>query len=201
METLSKTRYFAHMRPFFPLAILIAFAAPACAAAPVQQIAPQAQQQIDKLFKVLPKAGSADNAKPIEAQIVTLFNQSGSPSVDLLMTRASAALEAEDTETASKLILSVTEIAPNFAEGWRRRGELAQSANDDVGAMTYLQRAITLNPREFRACSELAGILASYGDKPAALQYYRKAQALDPWLDGLDKAVRQLSHEVEGNKI
>jgi tetratricopeptide (TPR) repeat protein len=201
METGAGTRYFANMRYAISLVILIALAARASAAAPVQQVAPQAQQQLDKLFTALPKAGSADNAKPIEAQIVTLFNQSGSPSVDLLMNRASAALAAEDSDTAGKLILSVTEIAPNFAEGWRRRGELAQSANDDVGAMKYLQRAIALNPREFQACSELAEILASYGDKPAALQYFRKALALDPWLDGIDKEVRQLSHDVEGDKI
>jgi len=44
-------------------------------------------------------------------------------------------------------------------------------------------------------------MLAEYGDKAAALAMYRKAQALDPQMDGLERRVRELSHAVEGERI
>src|SRR5579864_209552 len=73
---------------------------------------------LDTLFAQLQKAESAEEAKPIEDQIFAIFVQSGSPTVDLLMTRGAAALGGGDDDTAKKLFESVTVIAPNFAEGW-----------------------------------------------------------------------------------
>ena len=183
---------------FLVLLVFLALATPAYAA---QQLAPGTQQQIDKLIPKLAKAGSAENAKPLEEQLLSLFAQSGSPSVDLLMTRAVAAVQVGDSNTAQELVRDVTEIAPNYAEGWRHLGELSQAANDDTAAISAYQKAISLNPHEFQACAELAGILADYGDKKQALQYFRKAQEIDPWFHGVGDAVTKLARQVEGEKI
>ncbi|HEY5338556.1 MAG TPA: hypothetical protein VIJ85_10150 [Rhizomicrobium sp.] len=182
--------------------ILFALAAPAAAAnPPAQQASSEAQKEIDKLFGNLAKAGSEEAAKPIEDQIVTLFGQSGSASIDLLMNHAAAALQAGDAATAKEIVITITEIAPGFAQGWVERAAIAQAEKDDAGALTYLQKAVTLNPRQFEALAELGGILVSYGDKKQALQYFRKAQALDPFLAGIGKQVDQLARDVEGEKI
>lgn len=153
------------------------------------------------LFGKLAKAGSPEAAKPIEEQIMTLFNQSGSPSIDLLMVHTEAAAKAGNTDTAKNLIISITQIAPNYAEGWHQRAALAQAEKNDADALNYLQKTVTLNPREFSAFQEIGEILESYGDKKQALQYYRRALALDPFLDGLDGQVQKLSRDVEGEKI
>lgn len=158
-------------------------------------------QQIDQLFDELAKANSTEDAKPIEDQILALFTQSGSPSVDLLLTRALAAEQGGDKDTARKILDSVTEIAPNFAEGWHERGELLAATGDDEGAMISLERAVALNPRHFAALAELASMLADYGDKSAALKMYRKALALDPKMQDVERRVRQLSRDVEGEPI
>jgi tetratricopeptide (TPR) repeat protein len=182
------------MRSSVLIALLIA--APSIAMA-----APKPANPLDALFVSLAKAPSEEAAKPIETQIEALFDQSGSASVDLLMTRASAAAAADDKDTAKKLIDAITDIAPDFAEGWHRRAALQADAGDDEGAILSLQRAVTLNPREFAALAELGGVLETYGDKKAALAMYRKALALDPHLEGVDKHVDQLSRDVEGEKI
>lgn len=160
-----------------------------------------AASALDALFAALAKAQSEEDAKPIETQILALFDQSGSPSVDLLMARMAAALAGDDKDTAKKLIDAITDIAPEFAEGWHRRAALQAAAGDDEGAILSLQHAVTLNPREFAALSELGGMLENYGDKKAALAMYRKALALDPHLEGIDKHVDELSRAVEGEKI
>jgi len=133
--------------------------------------------------------------------VLQLFNQSGSASVDLLMVRAASAAHAGDSDTSAKLLESITDIAPGFAEAWRVRGMMAADADNDKEAIIYLNKAITLNPRQFQAYADLAGILAEYGDKKQALQYFRKALALDPYYEGLDKQVQQLARQVEGEKI
>ena len=46
---------------------------------------------LDQLFGQLKHAGSTEEAKPIEDKIGGIFAQSGSASVDLLMSRGSAA--------------------------------------------------------------------------------------------------------------
>jgi Flp pilus assembly protein TadD len=164
------------------------------------QAAP-AKSTLDTLFAQLAKAQSAEDAKPIEDQIMAQFEQSGSPTVDLLMTRADAALSAGDKDMARHLVDSITDIAPDFAEAWHRRAVLQQASDDDEGAMISLQKTVSLNPREFEAYSELGAMLEDYGDKKAALAAYRKALALDPQLEGIAKHVESLAREVEGEKI
>lgn len=185
----------------YPLALMLLLVPLAAhAAAPAKPPAKQ-PQQIDKLFDELANANSTEDAKPIEDQILALFAQSGSPSVDLLLTRALAAEQGNDKDTARRLLDSVTQIAPNFAEGWHERGELQAATGDDEGAMISLERAVALNPRHFAALAELASMLADYGDKKAALAMYRKALALDPKLQDVARRVRELSRDIEGQAI
>ncbi len=156
---------------------------------------------LDALFAQLHAAQSAEEAKPIEAQIEELFRPSGSPSVDLLMTRADAAQAAGDKDTARQLVDAVTAIAPGYAEGWHSRSLLQSDAGDDEAAMLSLQKAIALNPRQFQAMEQLGEMLEGYGDKAGALKMYRRAQALDPQYEGLQRHIDALSRAVEGQGI
>jgi tetratricopeptide (TPR) repeat protein len=155
----------------------------------------------EELFANLAKAESPDDAHPIEDQLDALFKVSGSPSVDLLMSRAGAALSATDSATARKLIDAVTRVAPNYAEGWHQRAQLQAAADDEAGAMLSLQKTVLINPRQFSAMAELADMLEAYGDKPGALKLYRRALALDPQLSGAVRREKALAKEVEGQGI
>jgi tetratricopeptide (TPR) repeat protein len=162
---------------------------------------PPAPPKLDQLFGELQQVQEPEDAKPIEAQINAIFTQSGSPSVDLLMLRAQAALSANNVAVARRLIDAVVRIAPDFAEGWHRLAALQSHAKDDRGAMLSLQKTIMLNPRHFAAYAELAGFLEDYGDKPGALKLYRKALALDPKMENIDREVKGLTRDVEGEGI
>jgi tetratricopeptide (TPR) repeat protein len=177
-------------------AFLIAFALPLAANA-----APPKPPPLDALFAQLHDAASPDEAKPIEDQILAFFLNSGSPSVDLLMVRAAAVQAAGDKATARKLYDAVTGIAPGYAEGWHRRGLMQSEAGDDGAAMVSLQKAIQLNPRHFVAMEQLGEMLEDYGDKPGALRMYRRALAIDPQYEGLQRHIDGLSRDVEGQGI
>jgi tetratricopeptide (TPR) repeat protein len=184
-------------------ALLVAglFLAATASAAPKPPAHRPAPGELDSLFVALSQAESEEEAKPIEEKILTGFLRSGSPTADLLMSRAAAALQAGDGTTARKLVASVTGIAPDYAEGWHQRAEMQAEAGDDQGAMFCLQKTVVLNPRHFEALAELAGLVEEYGDKPAALRLYRKALALDPHFDDIARKVRALEHAVEGQSL
>ncbi len=157
--------------------------------------------QEDQLFAELRKADSPDTAKPIEDKLGEVFRDSGSASVDLLMTRVGTALGHADNATARTLIEAIIHVAPHYAEGWRMRAHMQQASGDDAGAMISLQKAVLLNPREFKAMAELAEMLEDYGDKPAALKLYRRVLTLDPQMRVAAERSRALTREIEGQGI
>ena len=177
------------------------FLASAIGTAAAAAAAPSSKSDLDRWFADLAKADSPEDAKPIETRIETAFKQSGSASVDLLMSRAKEALNAADSKTAGAILGAVTRLAPDYAEGWHLRATMDAAAGNDSAAMIGLQKAVSLNPRNFAVMVELAGMLEDYGDKKAALGLYRKALALDPQLEGAVRAVRSLQKEVEGQGI
>ncbi|MEI9997006.1 MAG: tetratricopeptide repeat protein [Rhizomicrobium sp.] len=180
---------------FLVVLLLASLALPASAAAP------PARPPLETLFDQLKKAGSPDEAKPIEERIGGVFLQSGSASVELLMTRATAALTAGDKDTAKQLLEAITDVAPDYAEGWHVRATYQHANGDDRGAMLSLGHVILLNPRQFAAMYELGNLLEDYGNKEGALKLYRRALALDPQLEGAQRHVDALTRDVEGQGI
>ncbi len=196
------------MRPALALVLLMvssaAYAAPMQAPAPKPQAPAPKPDNVtseDKLFAQLKAVERAEDAHPIEQKLMALFRASGSPSVDLLITRVQAAMIATDKTTAKKLIDAVTAIAPQYAEGWHIRAGLEHAADDDTAALVSLQKTVQLNPRHFRALDELADMLEEYGDKAGALKLYRRALELNPHLPGTAQKVRELTTKVEGRDI
>jgi tetratricopeptide (TPR) repeat protein len=171
-------------------------------AAPAEKpLVPKEVTSEDKLFNQLKHAGSTEEAHGIEQKLMAMFRASGSPSVDLLITRVQTAQAADDKKTAKQLIDAVTAIAPNYAEGWHMRAEMEQAADDETAALVSLQKVVLLNPRHFMALAELADRLEEYGDKAGALKLYRRALEVDPQLDVASRKVRELTQSVEGRDI
>ena len=192
------------MRTALILSLLLAcgtaYAAPAKAPAP-KTPAPKEVNSEEQLFRQLKQAQSSEDAHVIEEKLKLMFRPSGSPSVDLLMTRAEAAAAASDKKTAKKLVEAITNIAPTYAEGWHTRAAMEQADGDDTDALVSLLKTVLLNPRHFAAMVELADMLEDYGDKGGALKLYRRALDLDPQLDVASRKVRELTTSVEGRDI
>ena len=190
------------MRPAVILCLLLLSGA-ALAAPPDKPSQPTPKQVTSEegLFAQLKKAESAEDAHALEQKLEAMFRASGSPSVDLLILRVQAAQAATDKKTAKQLIDAVTAIAPNYAEGWHMRANMEQEDGEDTAALVSLQKVVLLNPRQFTALVELAGMLEDYGDKAGALKLYRRALDLDPQLDIASRKVRELTQSVEGRDI
>jgi tetratricopeptide (TPR) repeat protein len=162
---------------------------------------PRAPETDDQLLSRLAKAPDRRAARAIERELRARWAHSESPSADLLLKRVDQAVQARDTDTARTIAQKLTEIAPDFAEAWHRRATLAAQKEDFRDAIDSLQRVLALQPKHFIAMAELGQILEEFDDKGRALDAYRRAKELDPFIDGLDDRIRELSKEVEGQGI
>ena len=158
--------------------------------------ADQADPRLERLFNQLAAARSAPEADTVTAQINAIWLHSGSDTVDLLMSRASIASEAQDFDAAMKLFDAVAEMRPAYAEVWYRRAELLLAMDSQQEAAVDLAKAIALETRHFRAHA-LLGLLADQsGNRAAALAAYRRALTLNPMLDAVAKRAQQLGLEL-----
>jgi tetratricopeptide (TPR) repeat protein len=160
-----------------------------------------AVQNVDTLYSALAHAKAPEDAKQIEDQLHGLWSHSGSPSADLLLQRGLQALNDDDLDTARAILKALTGVSPGFAEGWHMRAEADLQADDYSDALLALRRTLQLEPRNFNAMEELGGILEEFNDKPHALEAYRRALALNPFVEGAAARVRELERDVEGQKI
>jgi hypothetical protein len=162
---------------------------------------PKPPETEEQLLARLAKAPDQRGARPIERELKARWAHSGSPSADLLLKRTDQAMEAHDLDTARDIAQKLTDIAPTFAEAWHRRATLAAQKDDYEDALNSLRRTLALQPKNFAALAELGSILEEYNDKPHALDAYRQAKAIDPFLEGIEDRIRDLTKTVEGQGI
>lgn len=156
--------------------------------------------ELNALFEGL-KGADPSAAIQIEGRIYEIWSQSGSPSMDLLLTRGRDALEEGDNVKAIRHFTALIDHAPDFAEGYNGRatayfqvGRLGLSLED-------IRQTLRLNPRHFSAMSGLALILEELGNKEDALAAWREVEKLHPNREGLKDAIARLEREVEGQAL
>lgn len=156
---------------------------------------------LDDLFARLATASDETEAKGIENLIERRFARSGSDTADLLMTRAVEALEGKDAPLAIELLDRVTQLRPGWAEAWHRRAAAFYMLEDPADAMADLHKALTAEPRHFAAWAALGHVYMASGDKRRALEAYRKALVLHPFLEDAKKVIDRIAPEIDGRDL
>ena len=168
--------------------------------APADAIAPT-DPALDEMFSNLLAAPTKAEAGAIEEQIWQSWGQSGSATVDVLIERADAAEAAGDKPLALRFINQATELTPSYAGGWYRRSILLYDADDRAGAIRDIQETLKREPRHFGALAGLGMIYEDMGQEKAALQAYRRALEIDPYLDTAKQGVQRLEPKVDGEDL
>jgi tetratricopeptide (TPR) repeat protein len=157
--------------------------------------------RLDVLYEALAKAPNQAIAKIVEAKIAALNLQSGSATADLLMVRARSMIEAKDSKLAFEILDSVIAIAPNFTEARAQRATLYYQTKNIPAALSDIRVVLAREPRHFAALTGLGVILQEIGENKRALEAFRRALALDPYLDQVPDIVKKLEVQVEGRDI
>ena len=156
--------------------------------------------EVEALLEGL-KGADAAAAAQIEQRIYELWSQSGSPAMDLLLTRGRDALEAGDTVLAIQHFSALIDHAPAFPEGYNGRATAYFQAGRYGLSLEDIRRTLELNPNHFSAMSGLALILEELGHPEDALKAWREVQKLNPSREGLTETIERLQSEVEGEAL
>jgi tetratricopeptide (TPR) repeat protein len=173
------------------------------AAAPPPPLSPDERraQEMEGLFARLRSAEDAREAQGAATAILRRWSQSGSDTIDLLAGRALAAETAGGAGLAKALLDYVVALSPYWPEGFVRRARVKVAEGDDAGALADLETAARLEPKRFDALAALGALSEKAGEKKRALEAYRKALAIMPSDQALQKNEERLRIEVEGRGI
>ena len=156
---------------------------------------------LDFLFGALKTAPDEASARHVEARIWAMWLQTPSDTAALLMSRAKTAMDAKKIDVALKLLDSIVKLRPDYVEAWNRRATLYYLNNDYVHSMQDIQQVLAREPRHFGALAGLGMIMQDLGEDKRALEAFRKALAVNPYLEKVPDIVKSLTEKVEGRDI
>lgn len=156
---------------------------------------------LDFLFGALKAAPNEESAKHVEARIWAIWLHTPSDTAALLMTRAKAAMDAQKMDVALKLLDAVIKLRPDYVEAWNRRATVYYLRNDYQHSLEDIEQVLVREPRHFGALTGLGMIMQDLGDDKRALDAFRQALAVNPYLDKVPELVKTLAEKVEGRDI
>lgn len=156
---------------------------------------------LSALYAKLKTAPDAKAAEPITESIEQAWRASGSDTVNLLMSRVDDFVLSAQLDLAAKVLDAVTDIAKDDAEVWHQRAIVSFMQKDYQRALGELRRALSIDPHHYKAMRDLGMVLQQMGDKKGALEAYRQALEVNPFLEQARQAVDELVPEVEGQDI
>ncbi len=159
-----------------------------------------AQEALDDLFGALSTAGEAD-ARRIAEKIATEWMRSGSPAMDMLLSRGHDAMEAGETGEAIEHFSALIDHAPDFAEGYHARATAFFQQRRLGLAIDDLRTTLALNPRHFGALAGVGIIFEEFGRDDLALEAWREVDALYPTHPEAARAIERLERAVEGTTL
>ena len=156
---------------------------------------------LDFLFGALKAAPDQASAKHVEGRIWALWTQTSSDTTMLLMSRAKTAIEKKQPDVALKLLDKVVKLKPDYVEGWNRRATIYYLKNEYAKSMADIREVLRREPRHFGALAGLGMIMQELGDDKRALEAFRKALEINPFLEKLPDTVKTLTEKIEGRPI
>lgn len=161
------------------------------------------QALLGGIYDELAKAKEPEAAKPLIDALGKVWNFSGSATSDVLIERArAAAAEESGVDSSLTFLNAVTELQPEFAQGWYLRAMAYKLKNDSHRALADLRRTLSLDPRHVEALKALAFELNEQGQKKPAREAYEKLLTLYPAAAKTDDPVLQaLQRDFGGQEL
>ncbi|WP_273758560.1 tetratricopeptide repeat protein [Bartonella sp. AU55XJBT] len=161
----------------------------------VDKVKQHKEAEILRLLKELKYCADVAKAKKISQQLQLLWSQSGSETIDLLMSWAENAINNDDYGLALDYIDNILALLPTHAEAWIRRAWIHIQLSDFKLAMLDLNHALELEPRNYIAFFEL-GVTMEATERPQlALKAYETALSIYPQMQRIQKRIEALLDE------
>ena len=164
--------------------------------APESAWSSQSDSRLTGLFQDLRTAPDDQSAATVEDEIWNIWLEYPGDEVLFLMQDGVSGMNEEDYPRALEAFNAVTEIAPDYAEGWNKRANAYYLMGDYAAAVADIRRVLMLEPRHFAALAGLGLIYLEMDEADGALKAFSAALAINPHLDGVREHITDLQHQL-----
>jgi tetratricopeptide (TPR) repeat protein len=127
-----------------------------------------------------------------EQALWEIWSRSGNQEIARLFETGTHALSQGRWPDAVAAFTTIIERDPDFAEGWNKRATAYYLMGDYAKSLADCDEVVKRNPLHYGALSGY-GMIYIQLDQPArALEYFERALAVNPNLDGVQNAVERL---------
>ncbi len=127
----------------------------------------------------------ADTRAATEAALWSVWSRSGDARVDALFKKGVAHMNAGEADAAIATFTEVIRRKPDFAEGWNKRATVYFFTKRYKESLADCAEVIKRNPGHFGALSGYGQIYAQLEDYDKALEYFERAIAVNPNMQGV----------------
>jgi len=127
-----------------------------------------------------------------EQAVWAVWSRSGDTQIDDLFKQGVAQMSGGRLNEAIETFTQIIETRPDFAEGWNKRATAYFLAGDYRRSLADCDEVIKRNPQHFGALSGYGQIYLQLDEPDKALEYLRRALAINPNLQGVEGMVERL---------
>lgn len=157
-------------------------------------------ERLNALFQDLRRQGNRARAERIARQIQSVWNDSGSATVNLLLTWSEKAISDNKLPVAFDLVEQSAELQPDNPEIWNRRAMLNYRSGNFGRAVVDVTQVLAREPRHYPALMGLGAMLEELGRTEQALEAYQRALDVYPTLKDAQDAVARLADQMAGQR-
>ena len=142
--------------------------------------------------RLLGRLGDADpQVRAATAQAMwQIWSRSGDPAIDSLFARGVEQMQRAAYEDALAVFNEIVARKPEFAEGWNKRATLYFLLDQNQESLRDCDEVLKRNPQHFGALSGYGQIYFQLGQYDKAIEYWRRALAVNPNMAGVEINIR-----------
>jgi tetratricopeptide (TPR) repeat protein len=168
---------------------------------PVAARADQKDPRLPELFDLLKNAPDPGSAQQVEGMIWALWSHSDNPEVLKSMNTGVTAMSQSDFNQAIDAFKHVTQIAPDFAEGWNKLATVHYLVGDYQDSLNEIDHTLELEPRHFGALSGLGLVQVELNHTEQALDAFERALDVYPMMQGARLNAEVLKKQLQNKSI
>jgi len=135
-----------------------------------------------------------------EQALWIVWSRSGDARVDKLFAQGLEEMNGGRFDEGIATFTRVIELAPDFAEGWNKRATLYFITGEYRKSLADCDQVMKRNPAHFGALAGYGQIYLRLDDSERALEYFKRALAVNPNMGSVEAAVQVLEHALAQRK-
>jgi tetratricopeptide (TPR) repeat protein len=124
-----------------------------------------------------------------EGAIWQVWGRSGDQATDRVFERGLAQMRSRELPAAVEAFSRVIGMKPDFAEGWNKRATVYFLLGKDDLSLKDCAEVLKRNPQHFGVLSGYGQIYVRKGNLERALDYFRRALAINPNMEGVRSSI------------